>query len=66
MGNPIEIDDLGVPCFRKPPYRTFTCSLLSKDCSQLETVERVGYRRKSNETGAGFECDLTSAVLVCV
>lgn len=27
------------------------------DCSQLETVERVGYRRKSNDTGSGFECD---------
>ena len=28
-----------------------------QDCSQLETVERVGYRRKSNDTGSGFECD---------
>ena len=36
-----------------------TSILRSKDCSQLETVERIGYRRKSNDTGAGFECDLS-------
>ena len=38
-------------------YRIVHSHAVCQDCSQLETVERVGYRRKSNDTGSGFECD---------
>lgn len=37
-----------------PTLRSPMCMV---DCSQLESIERIGYKRKSNDTGSGWECD---------